>query len=314
VKIAAEVLPVAIEIVNIAAGQRQHGCQHGRNKQSAHENPRFRLTQWRLGMFHGTNCREWRTITKDMTPENSPAVEPAPAGMGEFSRITGVFFDPKKTFQDIAQRPSWIVPLVLIMIAALAVSMTMAQRIGWERIVRHGMESSSRAQQMTPEQREQGVAMGVKIASIMGYVGIVFVPLVYVIMAGVLLGVASGIFSAGIRFKQVFAVVCYASLTGLISSILTIVVLYLKNPDEVNVQNMLVFNPGAFMDPGTSSKFLYSLATSLDLFSFWTILLMAVGLKAAAGKKLTFGGAVFAVVLPWAVYVLGKSAWAGFMS
>jgi len=233
-----------------------------------------------------------------MTPENSPAVEPAPAGMGEFSRITGVFFDPKKTFQDIAQRPSWIVPLVLIMIAALAVSMTMAQRIGWERIVRHGMESSSRAQQMTPEQREQGVAMGVKIASIMGYVGIVFVPLVYVIMAGVLLGVASGIFSAGVRFKQVFAVVCYASLTGLISSILTIVVLYLKNPDEVNVQNMLVFNPGAFMDPGTSSKFLYSLATSLDLFSFWTILLMAVGLKAAAGKKLTFGGAVFAVVLP----------------
>src|ERR1039458_227436 len=80
------------------------------------------------------------------------------------------------------QRPTWIVPVVLIMIAALAVSMTMAQRIGWDRIVRHGMEASSRAQQMTPEQREQGVAMGVKIASIMGYVGIIFVPVVYVIM------------------------------------------------------------------------------------------------------------------------------------
>jgi hypothetical protein len=247
-----------------------------------------------------------------MTPENSPAVEPAPAGMGEFSRITGVFFDPKKTFEDIAKRPTWIVPVVLIMIAALAVSMTMSQRIGWERIVRHGMEASSRAQQMTPEQREQGVAMGVKIASIMGYVGILFVPVVYAIMAGVLLLMA-WILSAGVRFKQVFAVVCYASLTGLISSVLTIVVLYLKNPDEINVQNALAFNPGAFMDPD-KSKFLYSLATSLDLFSFWTILLMAVGIKAAAGKKLSFGGAVFAVVLPWAVYVLGKSAWAGFMS
>lgn len=263
-------------------------------------------------MFHGTNCRKWRTITKDMTPENSPAVAPAPAGMGEFSRITGVFFDPKKTFEDIAKRPTWIVPVVLIMIAALAVSMTMAQRIGWERIVRHGMEASSRAQQMTPEQREQGVAMGVKIASIMGYVGIIFVPVVDVIIAGVLL-LSAWIFSAGVRFKQVFSVVCYASLTGLISSILTIAVLFLKNPDEVNVQNALAFNPAAFMDPD-KSKGLYSLATSLDLFSFWTILLMAVGLKAAAGKKLSFGGAVFVVVLPWAVYVLGKSAWAGFMS
>ena len=50
------------------------------------------------------------------------------------------------------------------------------------------------------------------------------------------------------------------------------------------------------------------------LFSFWTILLIAVGLKAAAGKKLTFGGALFAVVLPWAVWVLGKSALAGLFS
>jgi len=109
-------------------------------------------------------------------------------------------------------------------------------------------------------------------------------------------------------------VVCYASLTGLISSILTIVVLHLKNPDEINIQNALAFNPGAFMDPNGGSKFLYSLATSLDLFSFWTILLIAVGLKAAAGKKLSFGSAVFAVVMPWAVYVLGKSALAGIFS
>jgi len=97
-------------------------------------------------------------------------------------------------------------------------------------------------------------------------------------------------------------------------AILTIVVMHLKNPDEINVQNALAFNPGAFMDPNQGSKFLYSLASSLDLFTFWMILLMATGLKAAAGKKLTFGGALFAVVLPWAVYVLGKSAWAGLMS
>jgi hypothetical protein len=75
-----------------------------------------------------------------------------------------------------------------------------------------------------------------------------------------------------------------------------------------------MFNPGAFMDPKTSSKFLYSVATSLDLFSFWIMILIATGLKAASGKKLSFGGAFFAVALPWAVYVLGKSAFAGIFS
>lgn len=231
--------------------------------------------------------------------------------MGEFSRISGVFFDPKTAFADIAKRPTWIVPVVLVVIFGLLVSVTIGQRVGWDRVVRQSMETSSRTQQMTPEQREQAVAVGTKFASIMAYTGVILVPLVFAIMAGVLLGVASGIFSAGVRFNQVFAVVCYSSLTGIISAILTIVVLFLKNPDEVNVQNALAFNPAAFMDPTTSSKFLYSLCTSLDLFSFWTILLIAAGLRAASGKKLTFASAVFAVVLPWAVYVLGKSALAG---
>jgi len=250
-----------------------------------------------------------------MTPENPPAAEPAPTGMSEFSRITGVFFEPKKTFEDIAKRPAWIVPMVLIIIAFLAVTITLSQQVGWERIVRHGMETSARAQQLTPEQREQQLTMGVKFAGVIGYSAVILVPLIFVIIAAVLLGVASGIFSAGVRFKQVFAVVCYASLTGLVSAILTIIVLHLKNPDEIgDYRNVLAFNPAAFMDPNGPSKFLYSLSTSLDLFSFWTILLIATGLKAAAGKKLSFSSALFAVVLPWAVYVLGKSALAGLFS
>ena len=72
-----------------------------------------------------------------------------------------------------------------------------------------------------------------------------------------------------------------------------------------------MFNPGAFMDPQTSPKFVYSLASSLDLFTIWILLLVATGLKAAAGKKLSFGGALFAVMLPWAVIILGKAALAG---
>jgi hypothetical protein len=52
----------------------------------------------------------------------------------------------------------------------------------------------------------------------------------------------------------------------------------------------------------------------LDLFTIWGILLTAVGLKAAAGKRLSFGGALFAVVLPWAVLVLLGATVAGIFS
>ncbi|MGA2143621.1 MAG: Yip1 family protein [Bryobacteraceae bacterium] len=249
-----------------------------------------------------------------MTPENAPAVEP-PAGLSEFSRLTGVFFEPGKTFADIVARPRWIVPMLLVILIGLAATVQMSQRIGWERIVSHSFDTSSRAQNMTPQQRQQAIETGVKIASVMAYIGpIVGVPIYFLVVAAVLLGIFAGILSAPVKFKQAFAVVSYANLPGVVSGILLIVVLQLKNPDEFNVQNPLAFNPGAFMDPLATSKALYSLATSIDLFTLWTIVLMAIGFKAAAGKKLSSSGAFLAVFLPWCVWVGGKAALAGLFS
>jgi hypothetical protein len=248
-----------------------------------------------------------------MSPENLPEEEPQPQQMSEVSRLTGVFFEPKKAFADIAERPRWIVPLVLTLLASLVFVTAISTRIGWDRVVRQQLEQ--RMATMSQDQRaavEKTMDLQVKIASISGYAApIIVVPLSYIIMAGVLLGIASGIMSAGIRFKQMFAIVCYSTLPGLISTALSIVVVFLKNPDEFNVQNPLGFNPGAYMDPLTTNKFVHSLATSLDLFVIWIVLLLALGIKAAAGKKLSFAGALCAVAIPWVVVVFGKAAVSG---
>jgi hypothetical protein len=255
----------------------------------------------------------------DMTPENASAVEPEPARMGEFSRLTGVFFEPGKTFADIAERPRWLVPLLLVIVAGLAFYFLYGQHVGWERFLRHQMETNARVQQsmerIPAAQRDAAIAMQTKFMGIEYYFGtIVMVPLMYVISAAIVLGIASGMMSAGVKFKQVFAIICYAGLPMVLKHALATVVMFLKSPDEFNLLNPLAFNPAAFMDPINSSKFLYTLAMSFDLFTIWVILLTATGLKAAAGKMLSFGGALFAVVLPWAILVLGGATLAGMFS
>jgi hypothetical protein len=250
-----------------------------------------------------------------MTPEAVQAPEPTPAAMGEFSRITGVLFEPTKTFEDVARRPKFLVPLVLTLLSALLVTFLFTQHVGWDRFMRQQMENSSRMQQVPAEQREQMLATQTKFGPIFATVGIIVgIPIYYLVASAVLLGIVAGIMSAPVKFKQVFAVMCYANMVGILSAGLTIAVMFLKNPDQFNLQNPLAFNPGAFMDPTSTSKFLYSLASSLDLFVIWTIILIAIGLKAAGGKKLSFGGALFCVVLPWAIWVLGKSSLAGMFS
>jgi hypothetical protein len=182
-------------------------------------------------------------------------------------------------------------------------------------MIRHQMETSSRAAQQSPEQREAGIQMGAKFAPIAGYVGVlVGVPLVTLIWAAILMGIVKGMMSAQVRLKQVFAVICYGSLPGVLMALLAIAVMFMKPPEDFNLQNPLVFNPGAFMDPLTTSKFIYSLASALDLFSLWKMVLIAIGIKAAGGRQLSMGGAMTAVFLPWAIWTLCAAALAGVFS
>jgi len=231
--------------------------------------------------------------------------------MSEFARLTGVLFEPGKTFDDVAQRPTFMVPLVLVMVCSLVYMVLFSQHVGWERMIRHQMETNKQAQQQTPEQREQAIQMGAKFAPIAGYaIALVGVPVVYLISAAVLLALVK-MMSAPTRFGQAWAVMCYSGVPGIIFIVLTIAVMFLKNPDDFDLQNPLAFNAGALMDPNTSSKFVYTLASALDVFAFWKIILIAIGLKATGGRALSFAKALVAVLIPWALWILCSAALAG---
>lgn len=247
-----------------------------------------------------------------MTPEIESERSEAP--MSEASRIAGVFFEPGKTFRDIAARPRWLVPLLLTTAMGLVFIYTFSQKIGWETFLRHAFETNARVAQLPPEQREKALELQLKVAPVGAIAGALFVPPIYgLIASAVLLFIFNAMMSAQLRFKQVFSVMCYAGLPTLVSAALGIAVMFLKNPEEFNLQNPLAFNPAAFLDPLQTSKFLYSLLSSIDLFSFWVIALIATGL-AAAGHRITFGKALMGVLIPWAIVVVCKAALAGVFS
>jgi hypothetical protein len=243
-------------------------------------------------------------MTPELAPDNAPP-------MSEVGRITGVYFDPKPAFADIAARPRWYVPLILMMVAGLAFTYSFTSRIGWRGYIAKTMENNPRVRDMPAEQRELQINTGARIAPIFGYAySLVGIPVVTLIVAGAMLLVCK-MMGTSLRFKQMFAITAYAMLPGLIFTILAIVVMFLKNPDDFNLQNPLFFNIGAMMEPPPNSgKFLYSLASSIDLFTFWMILLLATGISVAA-RKVTFSKAIVAVAAPWIIWVLVKSAWAG---
>jgi hypothetical protein len=225
--------------------------------------------------------------------------------MSEWSRLLGVFFEPGKTFADIAERPRWLVPLLIGILSAVLLIYLFNRHVGWESSLERAMDNNRFVQQLTPEQRQIAFDRQLRLMPVFSYLGAILgFPITLLLAAGLATGIIRGLLGTPIRFVQAFAAMAYAFLPRVIYAGLSISVMFLKNPDEFDLQNGFASNPGAFMDPQKSSRFLYTVASQLDVFSIWVILLVAVGLKAAGGKRLSFGGALFAVVLPWAVYVL----------
>jgi hypothetical protein len=238
------------------------------------------------------------------SPELGTPSESEPQPMSEMARLTGVFSSPSAAFRDIARRPRWWIPVILIAVVATAFMIAFGERVGFESAARRMLESSAQGGQMNRAQLDQSVRF---LAGILKYVqyGSVISTLIYVFLMSVVFKfLFDGMMGAGIGLNRMMGVVAYAQLPTVISTLLAMLVMNLKSPDDFDLQNPLAFNVGAFLG-ADSAAWLQSLGASLDLFSFWIIFLLATGISAAS-RKVAFGKALAGVVFPWALYVALK--------
>ena len=233
-----------------------------------------------------------------------------PGRLGEAGRLVGVFWEPKPVLEDLAAHPRWWAPLILLTVLSLVFVVALSQVVGWDTAIRQQIESNPRVAQMPAEQRERAVQVGARFASSMGYAGAVSgIAVSTLVVAGVLLGIFNLLGGADLKYRQAFSLTCYSFLPIGLSTILSLVVMLLKDPADFDLQNPLPLNLGAFLNPATTARWLHALAASFDLFTLWVVLLLALGFSVAA-RRMRFGKSLLLVLLPWSVVVILKCGWA----
>jgi len=246
-------------------------------------------------------------MTAGPAPSSPPPFEPAPAPsiapMSEISRLANVFFSPSAAFRDIARRSSWWVPIVLGVLASVIYIAAYSSRVGWDQLIRQQLEQNSRMQNVSGAQREAAIQLAERIAPITSYVGAVLGPLVMVfIIAVVFMFLFDNIMGADLGLKRMMAIVSYAQLPRLIVTALSMLVMYLKKPEDFDIRNPLVFNLGALL-PSDAPQWQRTLGGSFDAFTFWILALIAIGI-CAASPKMKSGKALAGVLFPWALWVI----------
>jgi len=242
-----------------------------------------------------------------MSTAPAPA-EPAP--MNPIGRMFNVYLEPRATYDDIVRRPGWLTPVLLFTAFNILFTVAFTQRVGWERFMEQQFAKDPRTADMPAEQRARALQQAATFSKYLGYGGAVLGSVIVVaILGGVFLLAFNTIGGAGTNYNTSLAIVAHAYMPNVIAGILAFVILFLKDPADFDLQNPVGSNVGAFLPSGTP-RWLESLGTSLDLFVFWILFMLATGFTAANPKKLSLGKSLGIVMGVWAVYLLVKVGWA----
>jgi hypothetical protein len=222
--------------------------------------------------------------------------------MSELGRLIGTFVSPGEAFRDIVQRPHWWVPLLASVVVITAYVYAISERVGWEEVIRRNLDATAAGRNLSAQQRQAAIQTQLRFLPYFQYGAALVTSLVsLVVVAGVLRFLADVVLGAGIGFKRMMGIAAYGLLPNTLMAGLSMAVLYLVPPDEFDMQNPLMFNAGAFMDPD-APLWLRTLGASFDLFSFWSMLLLAIGMSKAS-RHLRAGKAFVLLLFPWTLIV-----------
>ncbi len=224
-----------------------------------------------------------------------------------FGRLLSVLVAPGKTFRSIAERPTWLVPMVLAAVLTGAVSTLIMQKADMGEMIRARIEASGR--EVPAEAIDQQVEFMEKFGWIFGVVGVVFTPVIHVLCAALFLGVFR-LLGSEVGFKHSLSTYLYGMAPWFWASLLSVPILWSRGSltmEEVERGGALLSNL-AFLAPEDAGAALKAALASLDLFSVWAIILLSIGYRVVA--RVSAGAAAGTVVGLWLVWVLGKIGWA----
>jgi len=248
------------------------------------------------------------------------AIQPAEAAptLSQMQRVTNTFTAPSKTFEDIKRgNRSWWMPFLISIVFAYILFAAITVKITWSQVAENtismNQKSAERMAQLPPEQRANAMKFTQYLTEGIFVASPVLVILVALVISGVMLGTINFIFGGKAKFADVFAVWFYASLPGLIKTILaTIVIFSGMAPESFNIQNFAPTNVGAFLSQQDVGAAVYRLATAIDFTTIWYLVLFGIGISVVAGVKRSAG---YIAVFGWWVLLtligVGYAAVAG---
>lgn len=225
-----------------------------------------------------------------------------------FGRIIGVLTAPQKTFEKIAARPDWLIPMAVLIGAGILLAVLMTQRIDFEQVTREAI--AQRGSTASEEQIQSAIEFQEKFGSVLGVVNPIVFGSGILLLSALFFWVGFKMFGSDLSYKTALSTTLYGFMPSLLSTLLSIPVVLSRGSlgltDLQSGGSLLASNLGVLAGEETAPT-VRALLSSVDLFSIWMIVLLTIGfsLSARTSRK----SAAVTVLAIWILGVLVKVGW-----
>ena len=220
-------------------------------------------------------------------------------------KLIAIFTAPRKAFESINAKPTWLVPYLIVVILTVALQYAVTDITVQDQI------AAMEARDMPAERVE---AVKAQMEGTIRYIGLVAIPfatlIIWAILGGIFL-LAGNIMitnSEEVTFKKMFALISWSSLITIVGGPLRTFLILSKGTARGVVTDLSVLmRVPAF---GEEPSLLYLLLSKIDILVIWQIILWIIGFSVF--YKVSTKKAAVPVLTLWVVWIAVSVAFSFF--
>ncbi|HEY0159338.1 MAG TPA: YIP1 family protein [Thermoanaerobaculia bacterium] len=219
-----------------------------------------------------------------------------------------MLFAPADAFEDIVRKPDILAPLLIILAIGYACTAVLMPRLDYEAVRAMNAEQLRKQQpNMTDADIARFERYTIASMKVFAWLGPLFMTFFYAAAAGLFL-LAFRLMGGQGNYTQAMSVMLYAWIPLVLYSVVTAIVVLARGSFDPSTAATLVKSNPAFLVEMREQPVLYSLLSSLDVFSVWTLILLTFGFAALAKLPRALSAAI--VFGLWGAMVLVKLGFA----
>lgn len=211
-----------------------------------------------------------------------------------------VIDEPVEVFRQLAVRPRFVAPLVLVAIVALVAGFGAPDATLEMRAAQQADVMQERApDRFTAEQRDEMVARAASTTNRLMITGgfLVYGVLSLLLVAAVLLVIFNGFGREPLAYRDELAIVTHAYVPQLLGAVVLVLLARFAGYEDMQLSLGFLFDEG----------FMHHLGTQFTPFGAWNVVLLALGNKIRADIKSIWGPLTIVVGL-WVLVNIGFAA------